>query len=261
MKKEVIAKFCDQAGINDWMLHRLNRKTYNNYIRVINYHEIYLKDKRQFESHLRFYSENFSNCNYKTFEAFLRAEYSFMDKPGIMLTFDDGFIDNYENAAPLLEKYGFTGYFMVSSGLIGKKKYMSVDELMDLKKKGHVIGCHTHSHHRMSNTDSQDILNKEITKSKEILQGMIHDEVNIFCWCFGDKGSYVNSAYKTIVKSGYKYAFMTDSYPIYQRCNPRHIQRTNIQTYWDMSTVKFQLCGFMDWWFMKKRKTDEAITT
>lgn len=39
------------------------------------------------------------------------GRYCFKDKPGILLTFDDGLTANASVAAPLLKKYGFTGLF------------------------------------------------------------------------------------------------------------------------------------------------------
>ena len=53
-----------------------------------------------------------------------------------MITFDDGLKDNYSVAGSVLDKYGFTGYFMVSSELIGKEGYMTSSELKDLMNRG-----------------------------------------------------------------------------------------------------------------------------
>lgn len=261
MRKETVANICNKIKIHKLMFRVLKYLTKNNYIRVINYHEIYNGEKKQFEEHLKYYQKYFVNCNYEQFQNYLENKFAYKNKPGMMITFDDGLEGNYTNAAVLLEKYGFTGYFMVPVGMVNKTGYMTRSQLLDLVNRGHVIGCHTLTHHRMSLNDSQEVLRQEIREAKKSLESMIKRNVDIFCWCYGDAGSYTSKAYRMIVESGYKYAFMTDSYPVFSNCNPMHIQRTNIQSYWNMNLVRFQLCGFMDIRYRKKRKQDESITS
>ncbi len=55
----------------------------------------------------------------------------------------------------------------------------------------------------------------------------------------GETGTYTKNAYKKIKDAKYKYAFMTDSFPVLESCNPHHIQRTNIQAYWPLPVIKF----------------------
>ena len=50
-------------------------------------------------------------------------------RPGIVLTFDDGYVDNYETAKPLLEKYDIPATFFISTKHIGIKKEFWWDEL------------------------------------------------------------------------------------------------------------------------------------
>ncbi len=258
-KKKIVATALDNIGLNKLMFRHLARKYKNNYVRVINYHEVYDEEAAGFEKHLMFYRDYFDDCDHDSFERFLKGEKTFKERPGIMLTFDDGYKGNYKNAWKLLNKYGFTGYFLISPGLVGTDGYMTWDELAEMNRDGHVIGCHTYSHHRMSVDDTEEILNLEIFKSRDEIREKLDIEPEIFCWCFGDPGSYTKIAYDAIKKAGYKYAFMTDSYPVLPENDPLHIQRTNIQTYWDLAVVRFQLSGMIDLWFSSKRKTDEAI--
>jgi peptidoglycan/xylan/chitin deacetylase (PgdA/CDA1 family) len=53
-------------------------------------------------------------------------------KPAIIITFDDGYIDNYTNAMPLLEKYELPATFFISTLNIDKQKGFWWDELMDI---------------------------------------------------------------------------------------------------------------------------------
>ncbi len=64
----------------------------------------------------------------------------------IRFTFDDGGVSFLTNAAPILEKYGFKGVFFISTGNIGSKGFLNVDQIRELAGRGHVIGSHSHSH-------------------------------------------------------------------------------------------------------------------
>ena len=258
--KRVIAFLYSIMGISDFLLKRLNNKYENNYIRVINYHNTLASDAKSFEKQLVWYKKMFSNIDYYDFKSFMDGKRLGTKKPGIMLTFDDGLDGNYDVALPLLNRYGFTGYFFCSSDLIGTKGYMGVKELLDLEKQEHIIGDHTATHHRMENDDTVDVLEYEIFASKQKMEQMLCHSVDIFCWCGGEEDHYTKSAYDVIKKAGYKYAFMTNSAPVGYGTDKLHIQRINVEAGWPLSLVKLQVCGFMDKHFEEKRKrVDEKL--
>lgn len=57
-------------------------------------------------------------------------------KKYIIITFDDGYIDNYKNALPILEKYKVPATFFVATNLIGTKDMYWWDELEALLLDG-----------------------------------------------------------------------------------------------------------------------------
>ena len=113
--KMIIAYLFDFLGISAFWLKKLNEKYKNQYIRIVNYHETPFQDADNFEKQIVWYKAHFDNVDYAQFEAFLSTGSLPGAKPGIMISFDDGFEDNYSVAKGILEKYGMTGYFMVSS--------------------------------------------------------------------------------------------------------------------------------------------------
>lgn len=60
----------------------------------------------------------------------------------ICFTFDDGYISQYTQAAPLLERYGLRGSFAIIADLIGSGPYMTWTQLQDLRDRGHEINVH-----------------------------------------------------------------------------------------------------------------------
>jgi len=63
----------------------------------------------------------------------------------LLLTFDDGGRSALDVAA-ILEQRGWKGHFFVTTEMIGRKFFLSADDILDLHRRGHVIGSHSHSH-------------------------------------------------------------------------------------------------------------------
>lgn len=266
--KKCLAFFLNLTGISGLLLSRLNKIYLNQYIRIINYHDTGQVDKRNFEKQLTWYKKHFSNVNFSNFEKFLsdgryekNTKQRKRNKPGIMLTFDDGLAGNFETARKLLKKYGFTGYFMCSSDLVGTKGYMTYQQLKILINEGHVIADHTATHHRMNEDDTKETLIHEIIDSKKTLEEHTGAEIKIFCWCGGEEQHYTKAAYDLIKQAGYKYGFMTNAKPVVKGDNPFHIQRINVEASWPLYLAKFQVCGVMDKRFDAKRKRVDARMT
>jgi peptidoglycan/xylan/chitin deacetylase (PgdA/CDA1 family) len=99
-----------------------------------------------FERQLTYIKDN----NYTTITSFDLADYinakKELPKKPILLTFDDGYKNNYTKALPLLQKYNMKGDFAVITAGINTSDYMTTDDLKDLINKGHSIASHTVSH-------------------------------------------------------------------------------------------------------------------
>jgi peptidoglycan/xylan/chitin deacetylase (PgdA/CDA1 family) len=69
----------------------------------------------------------------------------------LLLTFDDGGLSAYAPVAEMLEQYGWRGYFFVTTDWIGQPGFLNADQILELDRRGHVIGSHSCSHpERMS---------------------------------------------------------------------------------------------------------------
>ena len=80
------------------------------------------------------------------------------DKP-VMITFDDGWKNQYEYAAPLLKKYGFVATYFINPQPIGRgSAYMTKDMLVQLTKDGNDIEPHTWTHKQLTRTRKDDQL-------------------------------------------------------------------------------------------------------
>ena len=87
-----------------------------------------------------------------------------------LLTFDDGHMSNYEYALPLLQRYGLTGHFFITSGWTGKRRgYMHAEHLRALQKAGQHVGAHGWSHVLLTNCTRAE-LHRELYDARLALE-------------------------------------------------------------------------------------------
>lgn len=239
------------------------------FVRAVNYHDVTPEFAKNFETHLQFYAKHFVNVAEADLRAFLDGKWSH-DKPGLLLSFDDGLASHVEIVAPLLEKYGFTGWFFVPAERVTSRKSLGLQEELtderrltidDVRKldQNHVIGSHTTTHCRLSSDLDQQTLSFEILKSKSLLEEALQHDVNIFCWVGGEEFTYSKAA-SDVIKDGYDLSFMTNNAVVRPKANPLQIQRTNIEAENPLPLVRFQLSGFLDLIYLPKRRRVNNLT-
>lgn len=125
----------------------------------------------QFEAHLRYLKENgYHTISLHQLLLHLTRGEPLPENP-IILTFDDGYRDNFENAFPLLERYGFQATFFLITNFIDERRpaYMTWEQVKKLIKAGHEIGAHSRDHPNLQGKDI-DYLVWQILGSKEAIQ-------------------------------------------------------------------------------------------
>ncbi|MGB4773096.1 MAG: polysaccharide deacetylase family protein [Chitinophagaceae bacterium] len=279
MKKEIVARVLYYTGIS-WICFFISRFFYGAHIRAVNYHSTPESLAGNFEKQLKWYSRWYTNTNLTDLSRFLQSGDWSKRKPGVLLSFDDGKRNNYDIAKPLLERYGFTGWFFIPAGWViasvqEQREFQALDlplldaypsdrvivneeELTNLTLN-HIIGCHTYSHHRMNADDSPDTLYKEIVQSKEVLTKLCKVDSGIFCWVGGEEKHYTRQAALTIKDTGYTYSFTTNTYPILPDESPLKLERTNIEADNSLPLLVFQMSGLMDIFYRGKRKRLKSV--
>ncbi|RRB17348.1 polysaccharide deacetylase family protein [Larkinella knui] len=118
--------------------------------------------------------------------AYLTTGATLPSKP-VMITFDDGDLDQYETAVPILDKHKFKAAFFIMTVAIGRRgyqPYMDKQQIKDLADRGHTIGCHTWDHHNVKKYQGQDWVTQieEPTKKLEAITGK---PIKHFAYPFG----------------------------------------------------------------------------
>ncbi len=110
---------------------------------------------------------------------------SLPEKP-VILTFDDGYEDNYTNAYPLLKKYGFVGTFFIVTEPVDRKRagYMSWAQIEIMSTSGMEIGAHSYTHPDLRGK-SVDYIIWQAVGSKEAIEARIQQHVRFFSYPSG----------------------------------------------------------------------------
>jgi peptidoglycan/xylan/chitin deacetylase (PgdA/CDA1 family) len=248
------------------------------YIRAINYHGVSEDTAENFERQLEYYAKHYTPVSLTDLDRFFQVKHWHKGRPGLIISFDDGLFSNYSVAAPLLERYGFCGWFFVPVDLVSappseqmrfarkhlimpdstsskaERVAMSWDELRDLDQRQHVIGCHTRSHLRISPELPESVLEYEISTGKAVLEESLGHACACYAWVGGEEETYTSGAARMIRKAGYKYSFTTNSYPITSETDPYQLGRNNVESDWPLSLASFELCGFQDMRYTPKRR-------
>ncbi len=166
-----------------------------------------------------------------------------------VVTFDDGYADNYYSALPILEELGIPAVFFVSPGNLGMeyrgKKIMTIDELRILSRNSLVtIGSHGVNHPKYRSITSEET-KRELAESKASLEDLLSLKVDFFSYSHG----YGNIYSREIAKDYYILAFEgrggvydnIDAYSI-----PRIIFSKNI------SMRRFKFMTSVIYWKLKK---------
>jgi peptidoglycan/xylan/chitin deacetylase (PgdA/CDA1 family) len=150
-----------------------------------------------------------------------------------LITFDDGHLDNYSTAFPIMQKYGYTGALYLVVNYIGADGYMDVDQILEMYDAGWEMGSHSTNHFDLTNLDQQ-MLRAEVVGSRKSLEKMLGIPIETFAYPFGIQNS---SAIDYVRFAGYTGAMGASGYTSAQgKWNLYYLQRVEIKGTEDAKT-------------------------
>ena len=201
-----------------------------NKTRIMMYHMISRQQKKDKKSGLRVSPEMFErqlkyfkDNGWKFIKMSELQDYENENKV-VAITFDDGYLDNYTQALPLLKKYEAcaTLYLVIdrhqndwsvkknpkhNTGVLANEEKLSDDHIKEMLDSGvFELGGHTITHPYLPNTSIED-KKYEMTECKKILETTFNTKISSFAYPFG---IYNDDDVEIIKTSGYESAVTTD---------------------------------------------------
>lgn len=141
-----------------------------------------------------------------------------------VITFDDGYVDNFTNALPILEKLQIPATIFVTAGKVGSNEPFYWDEKTDKKDQGRAltenelrelaknslieIGAHTMTHPHLA-TLPPEKQKYEIEGSKKMLENILGKPVTSFAYPFGGREEFTQDTIRILESAGFQIACTT----------------------------------------------------
>ena len=174
---------------------------------------------QMFEEHLKYFSSN----NWKFIKMSELGKYENEDKV-VAITFDDGYLNNYTEAFPLLKKYNAcaTLYLVIdrhqndwsvkknprhNTGILAKEKKLKDENIIEMLESGvFELGGHTITHPYLLSLSTEE-KEAEMIGCKDLLESTFNTKVSSFAYPFG---IYDDEDLNIIKNSNYNSAVTTD---------------------------------------------------
>ncbi len=256
---------------------------------VIEMHETPERDESRFRQQLEWAARHFTLVDLPTF-AGLWQEYrtnpraANQSKPPLLLTFDDGRMNNYTVAAPVLESFGTRGVFFVVPQFVQcnpqdahRFYYSRIDtrqlppnlpeeetrsmtplQIADLARRGHSIGNHTYSHVNLG-TLPESQLHHEIVESAAQIASWAGHPAEAFAWTFS-WDSITPLAWK-LIRQHHRFCFAPCPGSVDCRADSQNlIWRTEVEVAYPPSDFRFMYAGLADpLWRSKRERLRAAL--
>ena len=101
----------------------------------------------------------------------------------VILTFDDGYADNYKELLPLLKKYNVKATCFVVVGALDTSAYFMTGQMVTEMAASGLVSIQSHgmTHHNMGAMD-EETLRYEFSESKRILASLTKREPSVVCY-------------------------------------------------------------------------------
>jgi peptidoglycan/xylan/chitin deacetylase (PgdA/CDA1 family) len=103
----------------------------------------------------------------------------------VIISFDDGWENQYENALPVLMRFGYRATFFIFTNGIGARHFMDAGQIRTLAADGMEIGSHSRSHPYLARINDEGTLRAEILGSRLKLEALLGRPVTAFAYPFG----------------------------------------------------------------------------
>jgi peptidoglycan/xylan/chitin deacetylase (PgdA/CDA1 family)/glycosyltransferase involved in cell wall biosynthesis len=229
-------------------------------------HQIFVT-KENFAKHLAYFkSHGITPITFQDYQDFAsgRRRLSEFPRRPIVLTFDDGYTDNYTNLLPLMQQYGYRGVLYLLGDFTVRYNQWDLaadptepraDIMSEAQKQAFVvagweIGAHTLSHPRLASLPAAEAA-REITQSKAELERRLGINILSFAYPYGDLSVKTKAL---VQQAGFTYAVATDSGAMHLEDDRMQIFRINMFPHESASSLFKKTSSWYRRYYRWKRK-------
>ena len=171
-------------------------------------------DVRAFAQFCRFFKQHFRVVPLR--ELVDRLERGETLHRELAITFDDGYLDNHDHAAPVLEELGLPATFFVVTDWIGtdvvpwwdraedgRHPWMTWDHVRSLHSRGFDIGAHTRTHVDLGHVNG-DQAYAEILGARRELERRLGAPIDLFAYPYGRRDNLKESNRELVRSAGFR---------------------------------------------------------
>ena len=142
----------------------------------------------------------------------------------VIITFDDGWADNYTNVFPILKEYGLTATIFVVTGFIGQANYMDWKQLLEMSEAGVSIQSHAVSHKPLAQLSKAEVKH-ELEISKKTIEDNLGQQVSFLSL---PHGVFNDKVLKMAQDAGYQAVCTSEPGFLHEYKNLPVLKRINI---------------------------------
>jgi peptidoglycan/xylan/chitin deacetylase (PgdA/CDA1 family) len=167
-----------------------------------------------FEAYCRFFRRHFNVVSLRDLVGKLERGTTLNRE--LAITFDDGYRDNFENAAPVLERFGLPATFFVVTQWMGtdvvpwwdRQKgvhhpWMTWDQVRSLHRRGFEFGAHTRTHVDLGSVTEREA-NEEIVGARRELEQHLAAPVEWFAYPYGKHANLADANRHLVRGAGFR---------------------------------------------------------
>lgn len=214
-------------------------------IPVLNYHSIGVEpdnnavlDPKKLDEQMAYLSkEGYTALTLRQFIDIWDGRLQVPDK-AVLLTFDDGYTDNYTEAMPILQKYGYTATMFVSAGMTGQDGYFAEwEQIREMRDAGWDIQPHGMTHPYLNKLPERE-QRYEIAESIKQLKEQTGIDAEVFCYPYGERNQ---TTLKLLEELNVRFAFTIDQGRTEPTQNPLLLKRIFVGGKESMATFQKKL--------------------
>lgn len=241
-----------------WLVNRKRKLVILRYHSINDYrrHEVNVKVKT-FKQQMGFLAKYYKPISLKEAFIYLKNKKD-IPKKAVVVTFDDGYEDNYVNAYPMLKQLQIPATIFLIAGYIGTDKILPHDigdnplnnrllswkEVREMTQDGVEFGSHTLSHMNLTRRDLD--INSEILESKRIIEKELDKEVWAISYPYGLLKDFNHEVKQAVRQVGYSCGCSAMNGVNDTQTDIFELRRIGIEASDNMFTFRAKLNGALD---------------